>query len=259
MIPVSKIKPRLVQGYSNVFTYDGWPSNIGYQVIASNGEPNDDIINRMLYNYTGYQMRLENNSIPVHLRLVKISDDLQSGSFSTQMYLGCNYDFIEWANGNIPSSTITFGFTTEVITQTCHLDEPDVQIRLPQVARSSFKAMGDSAGTTPFNLHFQCDANTYARFNISDANNQLNATDTLSLVSGSTAKGLGVRLRHEGNPVLLAPHQIFDAGGSEFSLHNASPTQNMISVPLSAEYVQSGGSITAGSIMAQGIVTIDYN
>ena len=255
LVPSSRVTPTRVPGYSDVFTYAGLPSNIGYQIISKHGTS----IFTGDHHRLGIQRISGTSSLPIHFRAIKISDDLQSGPFSIEMGLLCGKEGIEWANGDAANSIITLGLNVEVTTQTCHLNEPDTQVMLPQVARSSFKRIGDSAGATPFDLHILCESNASARLNISDVTNHANATDTLTLVSGSTASGLGVRLRHEGNPVLLASHQIFDAGGSEFSLRHISSTQNMISLPLSAEYVQTGGIVTAGRVMAQGMVTIDYN
>lgn len=252
--PVSGAIPTLVPGYSDVYTYAGFPANIGYQFLDGAGQPVP--LDGESRHDTGVPIQTGSNAIPIHFRAIKISDDLKSGSFSTQMYLSCNSN--EWANGNGSNSIITLGLTAEVITQTCHLDNPDVQVQLPQVARTAFKGVGDGAGSTPFNLYIICDANVDARFNISDVTNLANASDALTLIPGSTASGLGVRLKRNGNPVMLAPNQVFDAGGSEFSI-KGNPTALRLSLPFHAEYVQTGEQVVAGSVMAQGMVTIDYN
>ncbi|WP_349922242.1 hypothetical protein [Aeromonas veronii] len=62
-----------------------------------------------------------------------------------------------------------------------------------------------------------------------------------------------------GYQILNAAGQAFDAGGSEFPLQNLGSGQNLISLPFSAEYVQTEESLTPGTVMVQGMVTIDYN
>lgn len=253
--PVSGVIPTQVPGYSDVYTYAGMPPSIGYQILNTAGQAVP--LDSEGRHDTGVPIQTGQQSVPIHFRAIKISNDLQSGSLNMQFYLSCNSN--EWANRNGAGSTLTLGLNAELITQTCSLQDPDVQVQLPAISRSTLKGVGDSAGTTPFNLDFQCDANADARFNISDISTLTNATDIMSLLPGSSASGLGVRLRQEGMPVMLAPGQAFDAGGSEFPLRNLGDGQNLISLPFSAEYVQTESSVTSGSVMAQGMVTIDYN
>ncbi|MGY3857904.1 fimbrial protein [Aeromonas intestinalis] len=255
LFPMSGVIPTLVPGYSDVYTYAGMPPSIGYQFLDATGQALP--LDSSGRHDSGVPIQTGQQSVPIHFRAIKVSNDLQSGSFDMQFQLGCNSN--EWANRNDAGSTLTLGLNAEVITQTCSLQEPDVQVRLPQIARGAFKGVGDSAGSTPFNLDFKCDESADARFNISDITSLTNATDIMTLIPGSTASGLGVRLQQGGNPVRLAPGQAFDAGGSEFPLRNLGSGKNLIRLPFSAEYVQTEESLTPGTVMVQGMVTIDYN
>lgn len=238
-----------------VYTFAGMPTGIGYQFLNSSGMPVPlDSANR---HDTGVAIRTGEQNVPIRFQMVKTSNDLSSGSFTIPMYLSCNRN--EWANGNGDSSTLNMTVNAEVITQTCGLVNPDVQVQLPQVGSSSFRGVGSSARATGFTLDFQCDAAADARFNIADATELGNDSDALALMPGSTATGLGVRLLHQGTPVHLAPGQVFDQGGSEFPLRNQESGQVSITLPFSAEYLQTEEQVTPGTVQAQALVTIDYN
>ncbi|ARU88548.1 fimbrial protein [Pseudomonas sp. M30-35] len=238
-----------------VYTYAGMPSGIGYQFLDGGGQPLPLDANSR--HDTGVAIRTGDQSVPIHFRMVKVSNDLSSGSFNFSVYLSCNGN--EWANLGPSTSTLDIAVNSVVITQTCSMSTPDTQVQLPKVARSAFNGVGSSAGSTPFTLDFQCDADADARFNISDITDLGNSSDAIKLLESSSASGLGVRLLHQGNPVRLAPSQVFDQGGSEFPLRNLETSQRLISLPFSAEYVQTVVPVVAGSVQAQAIVTIDYN
>ncbi|WP_157699349.1 fimbrial protein [Pseudomonas sp. M30-35] len=238
-----------------VYTYAGMPSGVGYQFLDGGGQPLP--LDKTSRHDTGVAIRTGDQSVPIHFRMVKTSNDLTSGSLNIRMYLGCNGT--EWANRNDVGSTLDIIVNADVITQTCSLSNPDTQVQLPKVARSAFNGVGSAAGSTPFTLDFQCDADADARFNISDITDLGNSSDAIKLLESSTASGLGVRLLHQGNPVRLAPSQMFDQGGSEFPLRNLETSQILISLPFSAEYVQTDVPVVSGSVQAQAIVTIDYN
>lgn len=252
--PASGAIPTLVPGFSDVYTLAGMPSSVGYQLLGPAGQSLPLQNNR--YD-TGVPIQTGNQYVPFHIRFVKLSNDIASDFYALDFELSCSGN--EWANRDETRSTFSIANNLELITQTCDLQESDVQVQLPQVARSAFKGVGESAGSAAFNLDFQCDADADASFNISDVTNLANATDALTLIPGSTASGLGVRLKQAGNPVMLAPDQLFNAGGSQFPLRNLTAGQSLISLPFNAEYVQTGDKVSAGSVMAQGMVTIAYN
>ncbi|ARU88549.1 fimbrial protein [Pseudomonas sp. M30-35] len=238
-----------------VYTFSGMPSGIGYQFLDAGGSPIP--LGATGRHDTGVQIKTGEQTVLLRFRMVRIFGDLSSGSFNIPMVMGCVGT--EFANINESNSTVSLMVNATVITQTCSMTTPDTQVQLPKVARSAFNGVGSSAGSTPFTLDFQCDADADARFHISDITDLGNSSDALKLLESSSASGLGVRLLHQGNPVRLAPSQIFDQGGSEFPLRNLETSQSLISLPFSAEYVQTVVPVVAGSVQAQAIVTIDYN
>ncbi|WP_417328721.1 fimbrial protein [Halomonas cupida] len=238
-----------------VFTFAGLPPSIGYQFMDSGGRPLE--LDPEGRHNTGVSIRTGVQEVPIYFRLVKLSDSpVAAGSASVSMHLSCNGN--EWANQNGSNSTVTLHVNIEQITQTCRMVTPNTAVVLPTVSRPEFTGVGHAVGSTPFTLDFRCDADASARVNISDATTPSNSSEILALQESSTASGMGVRLSHQGVPVTLAPNQMFDQNGSEFSLDSPGSEQ-VISLPLSAEYVQTNNTITPGTVQALAVVTIAYD
>ncbi|WP_236995570.1 fimbrial protein [Halomonas huangheensis] len=238
-----------------VYTFDGLPEYLGYQFMSSSGQPLS--LDSEGRHNTGVRIATGQQSVPLDFRLIKISDTTAtSTSAELRMYLSCNGN--EWGNRNAAGSLVTLHVDIEQITQTCSMVIANTQVVLPTVSSSAFNGVGSAAGSTPFTLEFDCDADAAAKVNISDATTPSNATDILTLQNDSSADGLGVRLTHQGTPVRLAPNQAFDLGGSEFPLDSPGGSQ-IISLPLAAEYVQKDASVTPGTVQALAVVTIAYD
>lgn len=247
--------PGIETSVPGAYTFSGLPSGVAYQFLDEGGSPIP--LGPTNRHDTGVPIQTGEQVIPLRFRMVRVAGDLSTGSFNVTMGIGC--ENTEYANINNANSLVHLMINATVITQTCSLNNPDVQVQLPEVARSDFKGVGSGAGAKPFMLDFQCDANTDARFNISDITDLGNSSDVITLLESSSASGIGVRLLHEGNPVRLAPNQVFNQGSSEFPLRNLEASQRLISLPFSAEYVQTEVPVRSGSVQAQAIVTIDYN
>lgn len=238
-----------------VYTYNGLPTGIGYQLLNGDGQALP--LDASSRHDTGVAIRTGSQAVPLHFRMIKTSNNLSTGNFTISMYLSCNGN--EWANRNKDNSVVNVTVNAKVITQTCRLTNADTQVQLPKVARSAFTGVGSSSGTTPFTLDFQCDASADARFNIGDVTTLTNSSDALELQAGSTASGVGVRLLHEGNPVHLASNEIFDQGESDYPLRNLEDSERTISLSFAAQYLQTQESVTAGTVQAQAMVTLDYD
>lgn len=246
--------PSLIPGTNNVYTFVGLPTGVGYQFVDQSGQALPlDANNR---HETGVPIQIGDQSVPLHFRMVKTADDLEAGNFDIHMLMSCFSG--EWANTNQAGSELNLTFNLDIVTQTCKMPTSDVPVSLPSVSRSAFSGPGSVAGSTLFNLEFDCDASAKAHFNISDITDFSNITDTLNLQPGSTASNVGVRLRHDGNPVMLSPRGMPGVIGDDFPLNNLESTPSRISLPFSAEYVQTGASVVPGSVKAQAAITIDY-
>lgn len=238
-----------------VYTFPGLPEALGYQFLDSSNQPLP--LNAYGRHNTGVEIKTGSQDIPLHFRMVKVKDSpVGFGSAVVDMGLSCKDN--EWGNVNELNSRITMSVAVRQITQTCNMVAANTHVTLPNVPRLAFKGVGSATGNTGFTLDFQCEANAAARVNISDATTRSNNSEILTLQASSTATGVGVRLAHHGVPVTLAPNQAFDQGGSQFPL-NSSGSAQIISLPFSAEYVQTSNSVTSGTVQALAIVTIAYD
>jgi len=241
--------------YPGVYTTTGMPAGIGYELLDDAGTPLPlDSAGR---HDMGVRIQTDLQTVPVHLRLVKIADSIADASFTLQLRLGCADN--EWANKSTNGSTIKFKVTTKTMTQTCNMLVSDLQVPLPLVNTTNFTGVGSAAGGKPSVLEFQCDANANAQVNFTDATEPGNAGDTLKLLGGSSATGVGVRLTIDGNPVMLSPNEAFHSGGTEVPLQNTTAASAVEQIPFSAEYVQTGPSVTPGTVQARSLVNISYN
>jgi len=241
--------------FPGVYTYGGMPAGIGYQLLDDAGQPLPMV--QTYFHDAGVPIRTGNQTIPIHLRLVKLDDSVAAGSFNLRFSILCQGN--EHANATSSGSTVTLTVTTTILTPTCNLTNPDVQITLPTVPAGSFHGAGDTAGSATAALNFQCDPNADAKVNFTDAATLGNDGSVLTPLAGSTATGVGVQLSADGSVVELSPHRQFGVGATEIALKNAGAGTLIQEVPISARYVQTGASVTAGSVQARALVNIAYN
>jgi type 1 fimbria pilin len=196
-------------------------------------------------------------TIPLRLRIVKVGTVTASSTFALILYLVCSSN--EYSNIDQSGSKVTFNINTKAISQTCSLTNSDIQVTLPPVATKDFTGVGTTLGSTSVSLAFNCAANADAKINFTDANNESNTGTALSLQAGSTATGVGVRLSNAGNAITLANAGLFNQGATEIAVTNTGSSAAVTEVPLTARYVQTGASVTPGTVRARAIVNLAYN
>jgi len=241
--------------YPGVYTTTGMPPGIGYELLdeAGNALPLDGSGRHD----TGVAIATGATTIPVHFRVRKVATRVAATSFSLNMTLSCAGN--EWANVNAAGSTASFQLSINPVLHTCNMVVSDLQVALPQVHTARFNGVGSTAGGKSSTLDFQCDADATATINFTDASDPGNAGDKLTLLSGSTATGVGVRLTVDGTAVTFSPNEAFHSGGTELPLQNTTAAAAVEQIPFSAEYVQTGPSVTPGTVQARSLVNISYH
>jgi len=241
--------------YPGVYTTASMPAGLGYQLLNADGNPlpigGDGRFD------TGVPPKTGNSTVQLHFRLVKIADTIDNTSFSIPMDMGCTSN--EWANVSEAGSKVTFNVTSAALTQTCNMLVSDLQVSMPLVNTTNFTGVGSAAGSKSSVLEFQCDANANAKVNFTDATDPSNAGNTLKLLAGSSATGVGIRLTVDGTDITLSPNEVFHNGGTELVLQNTGSTAAVKQIPFNAQYVQTGSSVTPGTVQAQSLVNISYN
>ncbi|MCT8342049.1 fimbrial protein [Photorhabdus kleinii] len=136
--------------------------------------------------------------------------------------------------------------------QSCMTSTPYKEIKLGRMNTSSFKGKGSTAGRNSFYILIQCkDKNIPTiKFTGEVVSPSLNSIVKLHQYSeGKTAKGIGVQLLHENNPVYMdTPLTITEWRGQK----------DLYYLPLTAHYYQIDDKVTGGKANATIHFTIEY-
>lgn len=138
----------------------------------------------------------------------------------------------------------------------CSLQTASISnITLPPVSSTSLPSIGSTSGRIPFNLLINCPNPTKLAITFTDNNNMTQTSSILSLASTSTAKGLGIQLRYNGNIISFGPDSAEPGTTNQIMLNgNLTGTQGF---PFTASYVRTG-AVTPGSLSATATFTLSY-
>lgn len=145
---------------------------------------------------------------------------------------------------------------------TCSLRDSHIPVSLNKVDISRFKGIGSASDDQPFHVGLSCAGgnagtvtNIYAT--LTDATDPTNRGDTLTLATGSTAKGVGIQIRKDGT--------VLKYGADSRELNNpnrwsAGPAaaNGLYDIALTARYVQTETHIDAGTANGRATITMSY-
>lgn len=145
-----------------------------------------------------------------------------------------------------------------LVHETCTLNQSNVVVTLPPLSTSALASgVGAVGGTTPFSLSFTCAAGATVLMTLTDNVSPNNLGNTLQLTSDSTARAVGVQiLNSSGTPVSYGPASATPGNTHQWQV-GASPN-GPLQVPLSAQYIRTTGTLTAGSVQAKATFTMSY-
>jgi type 1 fimbria pilin len=138
---------------------------------------------------------------------------------------------------------------------------PAVTVPLGSVAQSTFTGVGSTSQAKSFNIGLNCAggaANVTASVytTLTDQNNPGNVSNTLSLTSSSTAKGVGIQVLNGGTVISFGPDSAVVGNTNQWV---AGQTGNGgFIIPLTARYVQTASAVTAGTANALATFTMGY-
>lgn len=144
---------------------------------------------------------------------------------------------------------------------TCSVSSPSMQVSLGSVPIRNFSGVGSTSPQSQlFNIQLACSggdtgATTKVFTTLTDQTNPANELDTLSLASGSTASGVGIQVLSGTTPIKFGPDS--SAAGNTNQWQAGSTGNGAFNIPLTARYVQTAPTITAGS--ANGLATFTMN
>ena len=171
--------------------------------------------------------------------------------------LGMSYrlSVTDWGQGHRYNGTAS----GTIRQQSCSVQNSAQAITLPTVTtRSLDSGAGTVAGSQPFSVDLSCAAGAQVSITFTDATNPSNTSSVLSLASGSTATGVGIELRRASDVKISYGPDSAAPGTTNQWLVGAAPN-GALSIPLSARYVRTTGTLAAGSVKALATFTMSYN
>jgi len=137
---------------------------------------------------------------------------------------------------------------------TCKVTNRDMTVKLPTVSTRALAHEGAAAGRTPFEIGLSCGPGSKVYATMTDANNPENRSSLLTLAADSTARGVGLRVRRNYQPLELGPDSSRAGTKNQWEIGSAG---SFTSVPLTVEYV-STGAVSAGSVNGRVTFTLSY-
>lgn len=156
------------------------------------------------------------------------------------------------------------GATVTVTAQSCTVTAGQNQIvTLPTVAVGNFHGVGSSpSASSSFNIQLSCPAGISLYATMTDATNPGNTGNALTLTPATaSATGVGVQVFANGSnsPVLFGPDSSYPGNTNQWYVGgNAASPVTMYNIPFVAKYVQTAGTVGAGSVEALATITFSY-
>lgn len=187
-----------------------------------------------------------------------VTGPIQSGiltslpSMTVKYTGGCsNAPSVDW--------TITDGIVINALTCSVSASSKTLSVPLGIVKKSDFGAVGSTAGNANFNIALNnCSAgiNLFATF--TDANNLGNTSNILTLTNSSqAASGVGIRISTgSGATVSFGPDSSLPGTLNQLALGPSSA--GTITIPFTAKYVKTSGTINGGVANGSATFTLSY-
>ncbi|WP_159462931.1 fimbrial protein [Caballeronia telluris] len=163
--------------------------------------------------------------------------------------------------GNTWSQTPVYSGTATgtIRQQSCSVVNSAQAITLPTVTtRSLAGSAGTVAGSKEFSVDLSCAAGAQVSITFTDATNPANTSTVLGLAAGSTATGVGIELRRVNDAKVAYGPDSAAPGTTSQWLVGAAPN-GALSIPLSARYVRTTGTLASGLVKALATFTMSYN
>ncbi|OLU36032.1 hypothetical protein BVH06_00900 [Pseudomonas sp. PA27(2017)] len=176
---------------------------------------------------------------------------VRSGQLQLPVILGAEY------YGDAMTAQLSLNNNNASVTAgTCEATTPNINVSMPAASTESFPAVGSSYGRTPFVIGINCNSAVGLNVTLTDSSNSGNDSDILSLTPGSSARGIGYRVRHNASVVRYGPDSALAGNPNQIHVGTASAA-GYVSIPFTIEYV-STDTVRAGSANAMATFTMSY-
>ncbi|CAE6738120.1 fimbrial protein [Paraburkholderia domus] len=155
--------------------------------------------------------------------------------------------------GNVFTGSVNGSFST----LTCSVTTSSVAVSMSQANTNRMPAIGSTDRPTPFNIGLNCDPGVKAFMTLTDATVPSNTSNTLSLGTESTAKGLGYQILYNDNPVSFGLDSAIAGNQNQFSVMASPAAGGRVNVPLTARFIRTG-AMEPGTVIAKATFTMSY-
>ncbi|MEM5437732.1 fimbrial protein [Paraburkholderia diazotrophica] len=185
------------------------------------------------------------------MTLVKLQQTLNNPTLPSGKYMDVTI------NGLL-ASTVSLGYPVQIISQTCSVTTPSIQVNLGSVPSKLFTSVGTGSTAANFNITADCSGlpSTNLGITFTDAANPSNQTNTLPLSSTSTASGVGIQIMYNGTAVSYGPDSSVKGTTNQIMIGQVNGT--MVTIPLAARYVQTASSVHGGTANGTATFTMSY-
>lgn len=198
------------------------------------------------------------HSWPARLQLVKTGPITESGSLA-----GLKGGAYLASDDNYQWRVFAFegGANVDPGKPTCNVVTPSVLVPLGPTPLARFSGPGTTVGSRDFKIVVSCSHGrpqiTTAVYGVlMDQSDPTNRSSTLSLESGSTARGVGVQVLLRGQ--LLAYGGSSAAAGAENRWLAGRSGNGGFEIPMEARYVQTDAAVSPGSANANAVFMLSY-
>ena len=258
-----------ITSYYNGKTYNVYDIGIpGLGITIGARDPSGYIIpvtnkDAVLYPSPGTSNSDSNSVLGVaaEVRFVKTGEHVKSGVWSVPKstisgvtcYAKNNKQWASYIKLDVPRLTIK--------TSGCEVQSGATKtVNMGNIKMSDFTAIGSLSSGKSVNVNLRCDSNVKLYATVSDQSHTSNRTNTVTLSSDSTAKGLGVQVFYNNSvsPILLGPDDSSKGATNQFSLFKTTTAADeMITLPFSFKYIRTG-ALSAGTANALVGITLSY-
>ena len=145
---------------------------------------------------------------------------------------------------------------------TCDLLTPNIAVDLEKVSVGELKSVGATSLPKPMEVRLKCSGgnpgtSTRMFMTLTDSANSGNRSDTLSLASGSTAKGVGIQILRGSDNTLVSYGPDSAQAGNPNQWAVGSFGNVDVTIPFRARYVRTSATVIPGK--ANGVSTFNMS
>jgi type 1 fimbria pilin len=190
------------------------------------------------------------------LQLIKTDAFLSGGQINSGL-------LAQWSLDSSTYLYLSLANSVTIAPQTCSVTTPNVNVPLTSargISQSAFTGVGSTAAQVGFGIGVDCSGVASNVFmTVTDQQTPGNTGNAMALTTSSTAAGLGIQILHNNTPVGFGPDSSAPGNVNQFAVFTSSgaaagPTY----INLSARYIQTEATVTAGSANGLATFTMSY-